>query len=56
MVTILHFCNNLLGQTIWHEVVEEKEQLKVISTLQIGEPSVIAQETGVTTVADFRVR
>ena len=26
------------------------------STLQIGEPSIIAQETGVTTVADFRPR
>lgn len=28
----------------------------ISSTLQIGEPSVIAQETGVTTVADFRPR
>ncbi len=43
------------GQTIYHiSSLKESNNKEVRSTLQIGEPSVIAQETGVTTVADFR--
>lgn len=37
------------GQTIYHH-----PNHSIGSTLQIGEPSVIAQETGVMTIADFR--
>ncbi len=45
------------GQTIYHvSSLKESNNKEVRSTLQIGEPSVIAQETGVTTVADFRTR
>ena len=45
------------GQTIYHvSSFDESNNKEVRSTLQIGEPSVIAQETGVTTVADFRTR
>lgn len=39
------------GQTMHH-----LPNVKFPSTLQIGEPSVIAERTGITTVADFRVR
>lgn len=39
------------GQTIWHDVIDGQ----VSSTLQIGDPSVIATRTGVTTVGNFRV-
>jgi anhydro-N-acetylmuramic acid kinase len=40
------------GQTVWHEVSPGRTR----STLQLGEPSVIAERTGVTTIADFRPR
>src|SRR5439155_18930147 len=40
------------GQTIWHEVTPGRTR----STLQIGEPSVIAERLGVTVLADFRPR
>ena len=39
------------GQTVHH-----LPNTKTPSTLQIGEPSVITERTGITTVADFRVR
>jgi anhydro-N-acetylmuramic acid kinase len=45
------------GQTICHQPVPIKlGGFKIRSTLQIGEPSVIAERTGITTVADFRPR
>ncbi|MBV9582090.1 MAG: anhydro-N-acetylmuramic acid kinase [Chloroflexi bacterium] len=40
------------GQTVWHEVTPGRTR----STLQLAEPSVIAERLGVTTVADFRPR
>jgi anhydro-N-acetylmuramic acid kinase len=43
------------GQTIYHQGnASAFLGQRVASTLQIGEPSVIAAETGVTTVGDFR--
>jgi anhydro-N-acetylmuramic acid kinase len=45
------------GQTIHHLPEERRENnFRIRSTLQIGEPSVIAERTGITTVADFRPR
>jgi anhydro-N-acetylmuramic acid kinase len=44
------------GQTIHHlPLPTEFEGFRVKSTLQIGDPSVIANLTGVTTVGDFRI-
>jgi anhydro-N-acetylmuramic acid kinase len=45
------------GQTIFHNPEGDKyAKRKIRSTLQIGEPSIIAQRTGITTIADFRPR
>jgi len=44
------------GQTIFHQGVASRDRgtRRVASTLQVGEPSIIAERTGVTTIADFR--
>lgn len=43
------------GQTIWHDPKGRRfGRTAVPSTLQIGEPAVIVQRTGIATVADFR--
>jgi len=45
------------GQTIYHNPRGKRYgKMTISSTMQIGEPSVIAQRTGITTVADFRPR
>lgn len=43
------------GQTVWHQPEPDPSlPLSVLSTLQIGDPSVIAERTGIPVVADFR--
>ena len=43
------------GQTVFHQGVPRRfHGVRVASTLQIGDPSVIAVRTGITTVGDFR--
>lgn len=45
------------GQTLHHLPAETSEGThRVRSTLQVGEPAVIAERTGVTTIANFRPR
>ncbi len=44
------------GQTIYHCPLPSETTWGAPSTLQIGEPCVIAERSGVTTVADFRTR
>jgi anhydro-N-acetylmuramic acid kinase len=45
------------GQTIYHNPRGKRYSRTTIrSTLQIGEPSIVAHRTGITTVADFRPR
>ncbi len=41
------------GQTVWHEV---REDGSVYATLQLGEASIIAERTGITTISNFRAR
>ncbi|MFO0576951.1 MAG: anhydro-N-acetylmuramic acid kinase [Polyangia bacterium] len=43
------------GQTVWHQPPSASQDGSVPSTLQLGEPAVIAARTGVVTVGDFRV-
>lgn len=47
-------CIGSHGQTIFHWPPTQPGQLG--STLQIGEPSIIAEKTGIYTIADFRPR
>jgi len=44
------------GQTIYHSPIGGQTLWGAPSTLQIGEPCIIAERMGVTTVADFRAR
>lgn len=44
------------GQTLYHIPTAIAQPPRLASTLQVGEPCVIAERTGITTVADFRPR
>jgi anhydro-N-acetylmuramic acid kinase len=42
------------GQTVFHEPRPQRTE-RMPSTLQLGEAAIVAQRTGITTIADFRV-
>lgn len=45
------------GQTVYHQCLRSTfGGRQIASTLQLGEPAVIAERTGVTTISDFRAR
>ena len=46
------------GQTVYHQpaAIREPGIGSIRSTLQIGDPAIIAERTGITTVANFRTR
>ncbi|MGB2253594.1 MAG: anhydro-N-acetylmuramic acid kinase [Spongiibacter marinus] len=44
------------GQTIRHRPTSPQRPVEQAYTLQIGDPNTIAEETGITTIADFRRR
>lgn len=41
------------GQTVWHDI---RPDGSVYATLQLGEASIIAERTGITTISNFRTR
>ena len=43
------------GQTVWHQPAR-KGKSGIPFTMQLGDPNLISQKTGITTVADFRRR
>src|SRR5689334_15597434 len=43
------------GQTVWHQPPSQLPRGGTPSTLQLGEPAIIAARTGASTVGDFRV-
>ncbi|WP_173915426.1 anhydro-N-acetylmuramic acid kinase [Halobacillus sp. Marseille-Q1614] len=49
----IHFISSH-GQTIFHQPIEGKKRYELKNTLQIGDLSVLSEETGIAVVGDFR--